>query len=817
MTFPEITLPRVRDSFVVTRTEAGCPNPSAMLEAPMTADQPNPPAKVDLSGADRFLAGLNDEQRAAASTASGPLAILAGAGTGKTRVISHRVAYATASGATDPRQILVVTFTEKAAKEMHQRLVGLGLPTVAARTFHSAALRQLRHFWPSHEGVDRPFPEIIETKLRLLTSILSREQGAVRLVQAADMAQAIEWARLRLITPELLEKAAADTGHELPASPEEVVRIWAAYELAKRRANVLDFEDLLERMYRLMEDDPAVAAEVRARYSWFSVDEYQDTNALQEALLRSWLGKRTDLAVVGDADQTIYSFSGATSDYLKSFGRRYPGARIVQLSQNYRSSPQILALANRLLGAAGIDKHLTPTRSPGPEPTIATFVDGDAELEGLVAELRAVAAAGIQTADTAILVRTNWQIPRIEASLAKAAIPFQVRGDGFFSRADTRKALDALSGLPLATRLIRGSRLSDLVASSWTKPLGFARDAEPKTAAAIDRQSTLTTLLSLADELAERDCGASIDDFIQDIRFRAAAEQEGSAEGVTLSTIHKAKGLEWDAVLLPSLEEGILPYYNASSSPGGVAEERRLLYVAVTRARRRLWMGSARRRRLPFGEREASPSRFLTELQSTASLPKPAPKLAPKAATVVVRPPVVGTGRPAAPQDYNLLLAALKSWRARFAASRELTPTSVVSDQAVRMIAEGRPLTIQQLKRLECLGPVKVQHYGYAIIEVVKSWRSTLGDESVSNSAKPSMGGRQSVAQGWGPSPTQFPTRWTECPKCGMRSTPAVLKCWKCGTTLDHRNASSFEVEPGRRGSTPDRPSKKRPIRRRPR
>ena len=325
-----------------------------------------------------LLADLDPEQREAVTTTSGPLAIHAGAGSGKTRVISRRTAYAIATNVVPADQTLIVTFTDKAATEMVERLRALGLPGVTARTFHAHALSQLRHFWPArHDG--RPLPEILDSKLPILSRLARQLPGHYRFTPSKDLADEIEWAKARRVRADAYEKEAAASVREPPIPVDLFLRIFRDYERTKAASNKIDFDDLLVETVTLLETEKDAAETVRARKRWFSVDEYQDTNPLQQRLLELWLGDRDDVCVVGDEDQTIYTFTGATSDYLTGFAARFPGAREVTLSRNYRSSPEILALANRLLAAEGRRKRLVATKpAGGPPPRIQRFTDGEA-------------------------------------------------------------------------------------------------------------------------------------------------------------------------------------------------------------------------------------------------------------------------------------------------------------------------------------------------------------------------------------------------------------------------------------------------------
>ena len=636
-----------------------------------------------------ILAGLNEEQRQAATATTGPVVILAGAGTGKTRVISHRVAYAAATKVIDPKQALVVTFTEKAATEMRHRLHALGLPQVQASTFHAAARRQLAHFWPLAHG--RDLPEVLDTKLRIIGPLARSLPGGYRFTPAKDLADEIEWAKVRRMRPETY---APD--REPPVPPDVFTTLWRRYEQAKARANRIDFEDMLTLAVELYETDADALALTHRRYGWFSVDEYQDTNRLQEDLLRLWLGDRRDLCVVGDPDQTIYSFTGASSEYLSSFADRYPGARVVRLGQNYRSTPQVIALANRLIPG----RELRSSSTDGPIPELIPHSDGDAEAASIVARIHGLMGEGVPATEIAILVRTNAQLVGFEAALTGAEIPFTVRGVRFFARPDVRDARHAL-------RKAGEGRLSRVVAAAWKKELGFDEAEPPGTGAeARDRHAALSTLLAIARALEGDQPDATVADYLAELARRDAVESGAGGDGVTLSTLHRAKGLEWDAVFLPQLEDGTLPIRQSSSDPEALAEERRLLYVGITRARRHLVLSWAASRIGPKGSSRARPSRFIAELWPNA-VARPAPKGSSPTATFDLS---------AADEP---LLARLIDWR-RERARADGVPAYVVADnKTLAAIAIRRPSDDAGLLAVPGIGQRKVSIYGPEILELV--------------------------------------------------------------------------------------------------
>ena len=396
------------------------------------------------------------------------------------------------------------------------------------------------------------------------------------------------------------------------------VRLFRDYERSKGRRGLIDFDDILGLTVDLLETDEDAAQAVRARYSWFTVDEYQDTTPLQARLLELWLGERRDICVVGDEDQTIYTFAGATPEHLRGFAGRYPGARVIDLLENYRSSPQVLSLANRLLASAGGAKRLVATRGDGPEPTVRALGDAEAEVAFVVDRVRALLADGVQAREMAVLVRLNAQVEPFEAAFRRAGIAFQVRGQRFFARHEVRTAIRALEGLPQASV---GEALVAAAREAWRDQLGFDPDEEPEGREARERHAALSTLLALVAELAafagqrSSATGRVVMRSCWSWRHGPRARRRESADGVELLTLHRAKGLEWDAVFIPSLEEGLLPVSQAGDDEEALAEERRLLYVGITRARTHLALSWARQRPSATGRLQArTMSRFLGPL-----------------------------------------------------------------------------------------------------------------------------------------------------------------------------------------------------------
>ena len=660
---------------------------------------------------DRLLDDLDPEQREAVLATSGPVAILAGAGTGKTRVISRRTAYAIGTDAVPPDQVLVVTFTDKAAGEMVARLRSLGLPGVTARTFHAHALSMLRHFWPSrHDG--QPIPDLLDSKLPIIGRLARQLPGHYRFTPAKDLADEIEWAKSRRVTPRAYEAAAAAAGREPPVPADLFVRTYEGYERAKARAGRMDFDDLLVGTVDLLEGDEEAAATVRARKRWFSVDEYQDTSPLQQRLLELWLGESRDLCVVGDEDQTIYTFTGATSSFLTAFAGRWPGAREVTLVRNYRSTPQVLALANRLLAAEGRTKRLEATRGDGPEPQISRHASAEAELVALTAGIRERLGEGIAPSEVAVLVRTNAQLAPIEEALTRAGIAYVVRGLRFYDRPEVRSAVTALRRQPALEE--HGVRLLAAIRERWTEALGYEPGAIAEGNEAQERQASLDTLLAIVEGLTRGDPQTGLDGVIADLEARAAHERSGSADGVNLLTLHRAKGLEWDAVFLPALEEGGLPIRQAMDDDEGLAEERRLLYVGLTRARTHLALSWAERRETRGRESRRQPSRFLLDLR-----PRPAP--GSRIRELPGAPIVRAASKPRTGGDPDdPLFAALREWRTGVARDEAMPPYVIAHDATLAAIAEARPRSLAALRRVKGMGPTKTEKYGDEILAVLE-------------------------------------------------------------------------------------------------
>jgi DNA helicase-2/ATP-dependent DNA helicase PcrA len=560
------------------------------------------------SAPDSLLAGLDAQQRVAAEALFGPVCVLAGAGTGKTRAITHRIAYGVASGAYTPNRVMALTFTNRAAAELRGRLRQLGAGGVSARTFHAAALSQLNYFWP--QVVGGQLPSVLDSKGRVLGHAAEKLSLRVDTATLRDVAAEIEWRKVSGLS--LDAYAAALTTRPLPGSlkPGQLIDLHRTYEDLKDERKQIDFEDVLLVCAGMIESEPSVAMQVREQYRYFVVDEFQDVSPLQHQLLRLWLGTRRDLCVVGDASQTIYSFAGARSEYLIDFERANPGATVVRLEQNYRSAPAVIDAANRLMrGRAGaLTLHAAREQQNGDEvsPPVA-FEDDRAEARGVAARIAEELAAGVPPESIAVLYRINVQAAALEQALGDLGISYQVRGSRrFFDLPEVRQAIMTLrAASTAATEEPVFKSVSDVL-----RTLGWSVRPPEARGAVRERWESLNAIMGLVDDMPE---GATFRRFTDELLARQAGQHEPTMSAVTLATLHAAKGLEWDSVHLVGLSEGLVPISFASTFEQ-IDEERRLLYVGITRARKRLRLSWAQRGNQPGRPLSRQPSRFLAEL-----------------------------------------------------------------------------------------------------------------------------------------------------------------------------------------------------------
>lgn len=693
---------------------------------------------------ERILAGLDEEQRTVATTLSGPLCVLAGAGTGKTRAITHRIAYGVHTGVYNPNRLLAVTFTARAAAEMRTRLRDLGVGTVQARTFHAAALRQLQYFWP--HAVGGQLPGLLEHKAQIIAEAARRLRLPTDRAAIRDLAAEIEWAKVSMLTPETYLLKAEDRGEPGGLDKVAVGRLFQAYEDVKADRNLIDFEDVLLITVGILQEDPRVAATVRDQYRHFVVDEYQDVSPLQQRMLDLWLGGREELCVVGDASQTIYSFTGATPRHLLDFPKRFPASGVVKLVRDYRSTPQVVGLANTLLssrrsGGLSADAlwskplELVAQRPGGPAPEFLECSDDEAEAAAVAARIKALIANGTKASEIAVLFRTNGQSEAYEQALTAVGVGYQLRGgERFFARKEVR---DAMLQLRAASRAAEDEKLGQLVRDILGN-LGWLPEA-PKTGGAVrERWESLSAIVALADELAVSrstpEHTFTLIDFVAELQDRASAQHAPTVQGVTLASLHSAKGLEWDAVFLVGLSEGLMPI-SFADTPETVDEERRLLYVGITRAREFLnfsWSTA----RTPGGRANRKPSRFLDGLRpnSVGGAPTGPRQTTARKSRKVAGPSVcrvcgkilntgaerkVGRCPDCPPGHDEAVFDELRQWRLAESTTAAVPAFVVFTDATLMAIAEAAPQDLDALAALPGVGPAKLERYGEAVLEIV--------------------------------------------------------------------------------------------------
>nr|WP_035756809.1 ATP-dependent DNA helicase UvrD2 [Granulicoccus phenolivorans] len=676
-----------------------------------------------LPAPEQLLDALDPEQREVALALSGPVAVIAGAGTGKTRAITHRIAYGARVGAYVPNQVLAVTFTTRAAGEMRGRLQQLGVRGVQARTFHSAALRQAQYFWPRVYRGD--LPQILDNRFGVLAEAARRLRVGVDTAKLRDLSGEISWSKVSNVTAADYPGIARATRREVSGlDPDTIGRVFAGYEQLKNDRGRIDFEDILLCTVALLSDHPEILEEVRRTYRHLVVDEYQDVSPLQETLLDLWVGERGDLCVVGDPAQTIHSFAGARSDYLTGFARKHRRATVVRLVRDYRSTHEVVEVANRLMRPSSNRGELTGVTlqaqaGHGPEPVYVDSGDEPTEAAGIAQWLRRQHEDGIAYREMAVLFRINAQSPALEQALSTAGVPYLVRsGERFYERPEVRQALGQLRTQARATAdpdVPTGDQVRAVLSE-----LGWTPQAPTGAGATRERWESLAALVQVADDVLAALPRATLADVVEALTERANAQHVPQAEGVTLSTIHAAKGLEWDAVAVSGVHEGTLPFVLATSAEE-IAEERRLLYVAITRARQRLRISWSRK-----------PSRFLDGLRpGDVESARAGRRVRPKAARtpscrVCGEPLTQGADRKLGrhldcPSSYDeSMLELLKEWRKQTAEADKVPAYVVFTDATLIAIAEAVPQDHGDLLRLRGIGQAKLTKYGEEVLAVVR-------------------------------------------------------------------------------------------------
>lgn len=683
------------------------PTPSLPETSRAGAPAPSSPDVAEL------LDALDDDQRAVAQSLTGPLCVLAGAGTGKTRAITYRIAHGVRTGTYDPRSVLAVTFTARAAGEMRSRLRDLGAGGVQARTFHAAALRQLSYFWP--QVIGGQLPKLQSHKAGLVAEASGRLGLDVDRTTIRDLATEVEWAKVSLVTAEDYVRRSLAAGREPAAGQdrESVARLLEVYEDVKTERGVIDFEDVLLVTAGILDERDDIAAQVRGQYRHFVVDEYQDVSPLQHRLLDLWLGGRSELCVVGDVSQTIYSFTGATPSYLVDFPRRHPEATVVRLVRDYRSTPQVVSLANAVLERAGRHRssaavELVAQRPSGPAVAYEAYDDDAAEARGVAARIAELERQGVARSEIAVLYRTNGQAEAVEQALSEAGINYLVRGgERFFSRREIREAIVLLRG---AARSSGDQPLPEAVRDVLSTT-GWSPEPPAVRGAVRERWESMQALVALADDLHSTR-GADMVGLVAELDERAAAQHAPTVEGVTLASLHAAKGLEWDAVFLIGMSEGLLPI-SLAEGEDAVAEERRLLYVGITRAREHLVLSYARAR--STGSRaNRKASRFLTGIWPDEGGSGGQSRRGRKGRA----------SRQAVSDDLDEvdleLFERLRAWRSAVASATGKPAYTVLHDTTLAAVATAKPATLRQLGYLRGIGAAKIESYGPAILALVR-------------------------------------------------------------------------------------------------
>jgi DNA helicase-2/ATP-dependent DNA helicase PcrA len=680
-------------------------------------------------GADRLLDALDPEQRQVAEALRGPVRVLAGAGTGKTRAITHRIAYGVATGTYNPAEVLAVTFTTRAAGEMRARLRALGAPGVQARTFHSAALRQLRWFWPKVYGGEPP--QLVESKLPIVGGAARRNRIQVDQGTLRDLASEIEWAKVSNVRPDDYERLAPARGREVSGlDAGTVAHVFGTYEELKREQGRMDMEDVLLIGAALLAEDDRVAATVRQQYKWFVVDEYQDVSPIQAALLDLWLGGRDEICVVGDPAQTIYSFAGARAAYLAEFTRTHPKATSVELVRNYRSTPQVIEAANALLKGTATGAVSLRAQQPAGEPVAWREVSDEvAEANAVADAIVALQRDGVPLREVAVLFRINAQSETFEEAFASRSIPYVIRGAArFFERPEVRQALALLRASVRAGEAARDDLVGHV--SAVLAGMGWSTEAPPTRGQARDRWESLTALVSQAEEYAASDLAPTLEGFVVELDRRAQEQHAPVAEGVTLATLHAAKGLEWDAVFIAGLQDGSMPITYATT-PEAIEEERRLLYVGITRARKHLALSWSLARN-PGGQARRKPSRFLAGLRPESATDRPvtearSSRRRAKASMCKMCQRPLASARERnrgycadCPLPYDeSLFESQKVWRKQRAEAESVPAFVVFSDATLEALAEVRPGDRKSLLRINGIGAAKLERYADDVLAVL--------------------------------------------------------------------------------------------------
>src|SRR5438034_1366918 len=627
-----------------------------------------------------LLADLNPPQRDAVTAGDGPLLVLAGAGSGKTRVIAHRIAWLLGVCGVHPKNVLAVTFTNKAAGEMARRVeelvapVGIRAPLIA--TFHSACVRILRQHI-RHIGYPPHFTIYDEDdRLQLVKECMRELDMTDRTWTPASIVQRISAAKNQMVALEEVERATRGPREE------RIAALFRRYQERLVAAAATDFDDLLLLTVRLFDEAPAVLAWYHGLWTHVLVDEYQDTNRAQYRIIRQLTAGHRNVCVVGDADQSIYKWRGADIRNILDFETDYPGTRVIRLEQNYRSTKRILALASAVIAnnASRKDKALWTENGEGERAAVYRAWDEHEEANFVAQTILAARGAGSAWDDIAVFYRTNAQSRVLEDALRRGGIPYVVVGSvRFYERKEIKDALAYLrlvvnptddvafrraiqapgrgvgraSLVHLEELAARGGRslltlaaappvdvtgkprraleefaalVTRLAAEREKAPLpafidlvldasGYREDLKSEWSSEAEaRLENLEELIAAAEDYARLQEPATLEGFLDGVALVSDVDElPDGARGVTLMTLHSAKGLEFPVVFLTGMEEGVFPHARSMDSGDEIEEERRLCYVGITRAKAQLWISYALHRRI-HGYGLGEPSRFLLEM-----------------------------------------------------------------------------------------------------------------------------------------------------------------------------------------------------------
>ncbi|MDQ6614032.1 MAG: ATP-dependent DNA helicase UvrD2 [Actinomycetota bacterium] len=693
-----------------------------------------------------LLSDLTPAQRRAVETDASPLCILAGAGSGKTRVLTRRIAYRLATATADPGHVLALTFTRRAAGELGDRLRSLGVrQRLTAGTFHAVAYAQLRRYWADR---GEPPPQLLDRKTRLLVRLVAGRPDVAR-APLPELAAEIEWASARLISPERYP-AEADAARRRPPVPAEAMAsLLARYQSEKVRRRLADFDDLLARCAHALQHDPAFAAVQRWRWRHVFVDEFQDVNPLQYRLLSAWLGGQHDVCVVGDPNQAVYGWNGADPTLLTRLSQLWPTTEVIHLDHNHRCTPQVVAAAAYVLGSSGA--RLRSSRADGPPAAVRAYPDDAAEAHGVVAELRQRHAAGVPWTQMAILVRTNAQVRGFEVACRAAQLPYRLAGarpllddpeiQALLADVGRRRTqpfeLVAADLAQLARAPEEGAQgdvaIGDADVGGGTGAGGSGTAGG--TGGGAGPEAAARTLSGLASDFRRMENRPTVDDFLNWLGPATSRDRvDEGPPGVTISTFHRAKGLEWQAVWVTGLEEGLVPIVHAQTGEAD-NEERRLLYVALTRAGEELHMSWARER--TFGDRPIPrhPSAWLAGIAGPGTggeRPAITPDgewrerlTAQRDRLAECRRPASGLRRGQMAAADPAVIAALRAWRAGAARAAGVPAHVVLHDATLAAVAAVRPATSEELLGVPGLGAVRVARYGSVLLDLVASHQAS--------------------------------------------------------------------------------------------